>query len=90
MMTVEQVDAQISRWVAQALDDGMWPLGVRLSPPSYQALLARNGLEPHHIGRVDRDRLFARVNGFELPVDCDRVVADDGAVVVAMPARRPA
>lgn len=80
-MTPEAVDGLIAQALDNVLDRGAQPLRVLLSMASYRALVERDGLAPRRLGAHAATSLRAHVMGFDLPVDCERSVADDDACV---------
>lgn len=80
-MTAHRVDENIVLVVNDVLENGRQPLRVLLSVESYRLLVARDGLAPRHIGATASTSLRALVCGLDLPVDCDKDMADDNAFV---------
>jgi hypothetical protein len=73
---VEQV---VALAVGHALEQGGQPCRVLVGIPAYRALVARDGLRPRGPWKAEATSCRIMVLGFDLPVDCDRHVADDNA-----------
>ena len=84
-MNADYVDGLVAAAVSNVLEAGAQPGRVLLGMPAYKVLLARDGLATRSIKSGAAASVRALVHGFDLPVDCERSVADDNALCTFIP-----
>lgn len=80
-MTPEMVDRLIGIALANVLDVGAQPMRAVVGTRAYRVLLERDGLRHRRVGQVDASSVRWERDGWDLPVDCDRTIGDDNALV---------
>lgn len=84
-VTAELVDQIMGMAVTNALATGAQPCRMIVGVSAYQALAARDGMAPRSIGKNASTSVRALIQGFDLPVDCDRTIEADNAICTYVP-----